>query len=245
MKPFLRFAHRPSDSPFGERIWTSRSEDSGEMVSIAQPNWEMVVTRYRGLTTLTVRGPETRARSLECPDGGEWVGVRFTLGTFWPQLPPGLLRDGQDVTLAGASRRAFWLNGSAWEYPSFENADVFVARLVRRGIIVRDPLLSGAVAGDGSLSSVRSVQRHFARAAGITATSVHSIVRARHAAGLLRDGTPILDVVHMAGYYDQPHLTRSLTRLMGQTPRELSRETKQLSFLYKTAATSSFYDPRR
>jgi len=40
--------------------------------------------------------------------------------------------------------------------------------------------------------------------------------------------------VHDAGYFDQPHLTRSLRRLTGQTPRQISSNETQLSFLYKT-----------
>ena len=51
---------------------------------------------------------------------------------------------------------------------------------------------------------------------------------------LLRQGTSILDAVHEAGYFDQAHLTRSLTHLIGQTPVEIGRGQTQLSFLYKT-----------
>jgi hypothetical protein len=41
--------------------------------------------------------------------------------------------------------------------------------------------------------------------------------------------------VHLAGYYDQAHLTRSLTRLIGQTPARIRRHEAQLSLLYKTS----------
>jgi hypothetical protein len=40
---------------------------------------------------------------------------------------------------------------------------------------------------------------------------------------MLRDGSPIADVVSAAGYYDQPHLTRSLRALIGHTPAEVTR----------------------
>jgi len=50
----------------------------------------------------------------------------------------------------------------------------------------------------------------------------------------LRDGMSIADVVHLAGYFDQPHLTRSLKYLIGQTPAEIAQQTRQLSLLYKT-----------
>jgi hypothetical protein len=77
----------------------------------------MAVTRHRGKTFLTLRGPETKATSLDCPADGEWLGIRFKLGTFMPQLLPGALRDRRDVTLPEAASRSFWLNGSAWQYP--------------------------------------------------------------------------------------------------------------------------------
>jgi hypothetical protein len=44
----------------------------------------------------------------------------------------------------------------------------------------------------------------------------------------------ILDTVHQAGYFDQAHLTRSLAYRIGQTPAEIIRANRQLSFLYKT-----------
>jgi methylphosphotriester-DNA--protein-cysteine methyltransferase len=39
---------------------------------------------------------------------------------------------------------------------------------------------------------------------------------------LLQRGVSIHDTVHEAGYFDQPHLTRSLKRLLGQTPAEIA-----------------------
>jgi len=71
-------------------------------------------------------------------------------------------------------------------------------------------------------------------ATGLTHGCLRQIERARLAVSLLRSGSPILDVVHDAGYFDQPHLTRSLRRLTGQTPRQISSNETQLSFLYKT-----------
>ena len=231
---FLHFEDRGSDSPFVERIWRSYSERADTFTSIAACHFEMAVTRLDGKTFLTLRGPETRASTVDCPADGEWIGIRFALGTFMPQLTPGQLRDRRDATLPDASSRAFWLNGSAWEYPDFQNAEIFVARLVRQGIIRRDPDVAIALQGEPLPQSVRSTQRHFLRATGLTHRTVRQIERARRAANLLRQGTPILNVVHDAGYFDQAHLTRSLGRLVGQTPVEIGRGSVQLSFLYKT-----------
>lgn len=239
---FLKFEDRPPDSPFVERIWTSRSERAGEFLSVAACHWEMVVTRHHGQTFLTVRGPETKATTADCPADGEWVGIRFKLGTFWPEFLPRTVRDRQDVTLPGASARSFWLNGSAWEYPTYENADTFVDQLVRKGVIGRDPIVEAVLNGECHGFSVRCAQRRFARATGITHAMYRTIERARYAANLLREGVSIVDVANLAGYFDQPHLTRSFKHLIGQTPMEVAHERRQLSYLYNTARTREFYD---
>src|SRR5256885_2816710 len=204
------------------------------MLSVAASHFEMVVTRHRGETVLTLRGPETKATTADCPADADWIGVRFKLGTFIPALLPANLRDRRDLTLPGASTQRFWLNGSAWEYPSFENADVFVSRLVRKGVIARDSIVDAVVHRHSPTLSLRSAQRHFLRATGITYSTWRQIERARPATNLLREGVSILDTVDRAGYFDQPHLTRSLTRRIGQTPAEIIRANQQLSFLYKT-----------
>jgi AraC-like DNA-binding protein len=231
---FLVFEDRPSDSPVVERVWRCHSDRAGAFLSVAASHFEMAVTRHRGKIFLTLRGPETKATTADCPSEGEWLGIRFKLGTFMPQLTPGDLRDRRDVTLPAATSRSFWLNGSAWEYPDFENADTFLARLARKGVIARDAAVDAALHSQEPVLSIRSAQRHFLRATGITHSTVRQIERARHATNLLRQGVSILDTVHEAGYFDQAHLTRSLKHRIGQTPAEIIRGTRQLSFLYKT-----------
>src|SRR5262245_8872346 len=109
----LTFNERPSDSPSVERVWRSESRSAGVVLSVGASNFERAVTRQRGRVSLTVRGPETHATQVDCPAEGEWLGIRFKLGTFMPAFPPGDLRDRRDVTLPGATKRSFWLNGSA------------------------------------------------------------------------------------------------------------------------------------
>lgn len=231
----IAFEDRPSDSLVVERVWRSHSERAGSFHSMATGNWTMVVSRVAGRARLTVRGPETRATVADCPAEGEWVGVHFRLGTFMPLLPPGTLRDRRDVTLAAATSRAFWLDGSAWEYPTFDNAEIFVARLLRRGLIAADPAVQDVLCGTAP-PSPRTAQRRVLRATGLTQAAIRQIERARRATLLLRQGTPIADAAQDAGYFDQAHLTRSLKRLVGQTPAQVVRGEEQLSLLYNTHA---------
>jgi hypothetical protein len=219
-----------------ERIWRCHSEGTTRFVSIAESRCELVVTRMQGKLTMTVRGPETRATYFDdCPEEGEWVGIRFKPGVCLSLLPVSRLVD-TDLALPQATNKTFWLDSSAWQFPTYDNADIFVAQLVRRGLVLREPMVGEVLAGKGHDLSSRSVQRRFLWATGITQNAIRQIERARYAARLLQQGTSIFSAISSAGYYDQPHLTRALKYYIGQTPAQIlqNKPMIQLSFLYKT-----------
>jgi len=224
---------RPSDSPLIERVWSCHSEGGGTFSSVASPHCELVFTRLNGTVSVTLRGPETRARPVHCPSHGEWFAIRFKPGTFLPSLPALRLIDGNDVSLPVAGKDSFWLQGARWEFPNFENAETFVLRLKKANVIARDSIVAAALEGDPQVLSLRSIQRRFLAVCGITHTSLRQIERARLAATLLAHGASIGDAQHEAGFYDQAHLTRSMRRYVGVTPATIAREDQQLSFLYK------------
>jgi AraC-like DNA-binding protein len=202
---------------------------------IALSHWQMCVWQQYGKTNFTIRGPETKATRVPVPGDTEFFGIVFKVGTFMPYLPPSALVD-TAATLPDASSDSFWLQGTSWQFPDFENVDTFIDRLAREGMLTREPIVQAALQEQPQQVSVRSIQRRFSQVAGITHSAISQIERARHAIILLRQGTSILDTVEQAGYADQPHLTRSLKHFIGQTPAQILQETEpeQLSFLFKT-----------
>lgn len=233
------FEERLSDSPFVERIWCAQSERTGDFLSIAASQWEMVVSTYQGETTITVRGPETKVTPMRVTlVGAEFFGIIFKYGAFMPRFPVGALVDA-DLDLPDASSTSFWLNGSAWQFPNYENADTFVERLVREELLVCDPIIGPVLRGEPQELSLRSVQRRFVQATGLTQGSIRKIERARYATLLLQQGVSILDTVERAGYSDQAHLTRALKHLIGKTPAQIinKSEPEQLSLLFKTESS--------
>ncbi len=231
----LNFVERLSDSPFVERIWRTHSERAGSFTSLALSHWQMCVWTENDKTNLTMRGPETKATRVLCPPDTEFLGIVFKLGTLMPHLPASRLVDAA-LTLPDASNEAFWLKDSAWQFPNYQNVDTFIDHLVRDGLLVREPAIQAALQAEVQPISLRSVQRRFAQATGLTHGTVSQIERARFATLLLQQGISILDTVDQAGYSDQPHLTRSLKRFIGQTPAQIigKSEPEQLSFLFKT-----------
>lgn len=219
------FDGRASDSSLVEGIWRTQSVGGGSFMSSAASNLEMVITRQENAISFTVHGPLTRAFPAPVPEDAEFLGIIFKLGTFMPHLPASDLLDG-GLNLPGAAGQSFWLQGSAWQFPNFENADTFVERLIRQGLLAHDPIVQTALQGNLTDLSSRSLQRRFRRITGLTHGALYQIERARHAMTLLQQGLSILDTVEQAGYYDQPHLTRALKYFVGQTPAQISDNSK-------------------
>jgi AraC-like DNA-binding protein len=225
---------RASDSPFIERVWRCHSERAGVFRSISSSHWEMVITHLHGHSIVTLRGPETMATEVTCPADGEWLAIRFKLGTFMPEHPVQRLMNSLGANLPQASKRAFLLNGRKWQFPSFDNAETFVTRLVSKGLIARDPEVTAALEGEPTAFSTRSTQRRFLQVTGMSHSTLRQIERARYAVTLLKCGVPIADVVWQCGFYDHAHLTRSLQQWIGLAPTQIMSGDTQLSFLYKT-----------
>ena len=216
------FEERPSDARLVETVWRTRSGNDlpGHFTSVAASQWELTLTRQQGRTRLHLRGPETHASRAAIPPDAEFLGLRFRLGSFMPHLPTPERVDG-GLELPAASARAFWLQGSAWPHPDFDDADVFVARLVRAGLLTREPIVEQLLRGEAPELSPRTLQRRFVQATGVSASVVRRIEQANRARALLEAGHSIPDTVFLAGYADQPHLTRALKQLTGQTPGQL------------------------
>jgi hypothetical protein len=228
---------RPSRSPFVEEMWWARSAPEYSFISVAASHWEMCVTRQPGAAWLTVRGPQTKATITPIPEDAEFFGIRFSLGTFMPDLPPSQLVD-QAFALPQATVASFWLDRSGWELPGPDSADVFVDRLVGAGRLVHDPIASAVVQGGVEGVSTRATERRVSRATGLTRGAIRQIQRAERAVELLSGGVPARDVAHEAGYADQPHLTRSLKRFVGQTPSQIASSAPAVAFVQDAVAGS-------
>jgi len=103
------------------------------------------------------------------------------LGTFLSHLPARTLVDAT-MTLPEAGSKSFWLGGSAWQFPDYDNADTFVDWQVRKSLLVREPVVGVALQGQLEELSLRTIQRRFLRATGVT----HSVARQSNAPALPR-----------------------------------------------------------
>ena len=216
------FETRIEPTRFVRRIWRTHSVPEPTMISVAVPTWQIVfVQKSSGAKSIFVRGPETAATIVEIPQGAEFIGIQFELGVFGPSLPLASLADSA-LSAPVLSNRTCMLFGGEFEIPTFDTADVFVDRLIRAGLLVRDATIEQALLRQPVALTDRSIQRRFAAATGLTYGTIRQMARADRAAALLRQGVPILDVVDGEGFSDQAHLTRSLKKFLGKTPRAIA-----------------------
>jgi methylphosphotriester-DNA--protein-cysteine methyltransferase len=66
--------------------------------------------------------------------------------------------------------------------------------------------------------------------------------RAQRAAALLEQGVSILDTVHEVGYFDQPHLTKSLKCFVGKTPAQIIRMSQPACHFIQDSVLELGYD---
>ncbi|WP_407563637.1 helix-turn-helix domain-containing protein [Streptomyces sp. 184] len=232
----LEIEGRASDSPYVSYVWRSRSEGVDLMTAVATTGWDLVFWESPDGFHAAIAGPESKVSTAPVPEDSAFFGITFALGTTMTHLPSARLVD-SGVDIPDATRRSFWLKGSHWPVPGPDDAEEFADRLVRAGVLVRDPLVSEVMRGGTPDVSPRTAQRRFQAATGFTHGAARQIERARRAAVLLCEGAAADDVVHRLGYYDEPHLARALARFVGRTAGQLRddpRPARPLSLLYKT-----------
>ncbi len=216
------YEQRLSDSPYVETITNGHTAGNGTVIRPAETHWHMVFVREQGNARAVVAGPLSTAGVVTFQKGAEILWIKFKLGTWLPHLPIQEFLDVEQI-LPDATRQSFWLKGSVWQFPTFDNAEVFTDRLVRNDLLACDPVVDAVLQGQPPDLSARTVRHRFLQATGLTQNHIYQFERAQRAADLLRQGVAILDTVFEVGYYDQPHLTRSLKQFIGHTPAQIIR----------------------
>lgn len=214
---------RASDSPLVERITQVVYDARTEEWVTPDGCWDIVVLQKRGATIVLQTGLISRPVRLENDPGDSYMAISFKPGVF-ARSTPGSTMVNRGLVRPLVSARAFGMDRERLEIPTFDNAESMVEQLVQRELLARDELVETAAQGQARAISPRSLQRHFLAALGLTPKQFAQIKRACHAVDLLRRGVAPAEVALDAGYSDQPHLTRSLKAIMGQTPGELLRK---------------------
>jgi len=220
--PIADEQERVADSPFVAKVRHLRIHAASRELALPDGSWDLLfVRRGDGPAMVIQTGQITAPVVVEHEAGDELLSIAFRGEVYLPRSPGRVMR-GRGVVCPLEEDGRFRLGEERFEIPRFDNAEQLVAALARRGVLERDPVVQRALQGASQRLDERSVQRHFAEVAGVGLKAMQQIARAHEAARQLRLGLAASQVAAELGFTDQAHLTHSLKRLLGQTPREIA-----------------------
>lgn len=212
---------RSSEHPYVHTVWQTRNLDDGVYVSTPDGSWDLILAIDAvGDRKMLLTGQATRPALIPYAAGSSSVVISFAP---WVYLEPPVLADLVDevLPLAGVGANQFSLLGHTFAFPTYAQAEKLVDDLIAAGLLKCDEVVDGLIKGKPGAYSSRTVQRHFLQATGLTHKTFQQIHRAQEAVRLLKQGTRPAEAAADVGYTDQPHLTRSLRRIMGTTPGDV------------------------
>jgi hypothetical protein len=218
------FEERASESPYIETIMHGWTTGAGSTIRPAESHWHMVFLKLNGQVQPLIVGALPTSGVVSYGEGAELLWIKFKLGSWLPHLP---IQDfvNAETPLPTASGQSFWLKGATWQFPDYDNVEIFVKRLVQEELLVCDPVIKAALEDELPPLALaeRTVRHRFLQSTGLSQNHIRQMQRAEQAVTLLQQGTSILDTISEAGYYDQPHLTRALKQFTGYTPAQIIR----------------------
>jgi AraC-like DNA-binding protein len=213
---------RMADSPFVAKVRRVRYNADAREVALPDGSWDLLfVRRAHGPLIVIQTGQIAAPLTVDSRAGDEMLTIAFKPEVYMPRLP-GSLTFSQGVPCPVEADRRFWIGPERFEVPDFNNVEQLVAALARKGVLERDPVVLRALQGARQRLDERSIQRHFAEVTGLGLKAFQQIARAHEAARLLRDGQVASQVAAELAFSDQAHMTHSLKRFLGQTPRQIA-----------------------
>lgn len=216
-----RHISRLSDNPFIDRVWKTENLTDGVYLATPDASWDLILGIHEdGSRSMMVAGQATKSSHVPYKAGTSSVVISFTAGAYFPHLPGDKLLDAVEF-LPNTDENHFDLAGYSFEFPTYETAETLVERMVELGLLRNDRVIEDVLQGKHKAYSKRVVQRHFAQTSGISQKKIQQIQRAQQAVRLLKQGAKPIEAAIEAGYTDQPHLAKSIKKIMGAKPSDI------------------------
>jgi AraC-like DNA-binding protein len=213
---------RVADSPLVAKVRHARYAADAREVALPDGSWDLLFVRRGGGPLMVIQTGQIAAPlAVDSRAGDEMLTIAFKPEVYMPRLP-GRLTFNQGVPCPVEADCSVWIGPERFEVPRFDNVEAFVSALARKGLLERDPVVLRALQGARQRLDERSIQRHFAEVTGLGLKAFQQIARAHEAARLLRLGQAPSQVAAELEFTDQAHLTHSLKRFLGQTPRQIA-----------------------
>ncbi len=211
-----QYRSRSSSHPYIDTVWQADSLKDGVYHATPDGSWDLIFSeKPDGKRLLFFSGQDTTPVSVPYVKGEKSLVISLTASTYLHPKPEGFV----PLSISGDT---FQYGGFNFPTPTAKNAEDVIDLLVQHGVLRNDEIVQGVLSNKQRAASKRSIQEHFRKATGITKKDFEQISRAQEAVRLLKQGTKPAEAATLVGYTDQAHMIRSLKKIMGRLPSDVS-----------------------
>lgn len=213
---------RTSDHPLVETVWNSSNLTDGTYIATPDGTWDLIVMIERDDSRqVMLAGQATKPTTVPYRAGTGSIVISFIPGAYLSHLTGEEMVDLIEM-LPNFDDTHFSLAGHTFEIPSYDTVEQLIEKMVLAGALKYDAVVDTVLEGSQKAISLRVAQRHFAKVTGLTQSYLMQIRRAQEAVRQLQKGKKPIEAAHDAGYSDQPHLAKSLKKIMGSSPSDVN-----------------------
>lgn len=214
------FSRRVSSHPWIDSVWRFSFHDNGLYPATPDGCWRLFLLMTPDCAPRVVIAGQ-RAVRVDVPHlaGEKVVAIALSghVHLAGETAPP----TGSEVRFMPVHGSQFTIAGLTLPLPTFANAEDIVGGLIRDHVLKSNQLVARALADARDQTPQRTLQHHFKRTTGINLKDFRQIRRAQEAVRRLKTGGSGADVAADLGYADQPHMIKSIKKIMGYRPSEL------------------------
>lgn len=215
-----KHTRRPSLHPWIDTVWQTVCLSDGIYKATPDGSWDLIRSLAPdGSSFVFLSGQATEPVEVPYVEGESSVVISFAAHVYLAGDKE--MRTGAAVRPLDVQGEQFLLDGMALPLPTFLNAESLVDEMIGAGLLLSDDVVAKAFTAKPKAASRRSVQQHFKNTTGITQKDFQLIRRAQEAVRRLKDGEIAAAVAIDLGYTDQPHMIKSIKKIMGALPSNL------------------------
>jgi hypothetical protein len=215
-----KHTHRSSSHPWIDTVWQTVCLEDGIYKATPDGSWDLILSvSPEGQPTLFLSGQATEPVDVPYRAGEHSVVISFAAHAYLATDKE--VRTGASIRLLPVEGEVFRLDGVELPLPRFDNAEQLAEMMVAANLLQSNELVAKAFTEKPKAASKRSVQQHFKQTTGITQKDFQLIRRAQEAVRRLKRGDNAASVAADLGYSDQPHMIKSIKKIMGHLPSNL------------------------
>lgn len=215
-----KHTRRHSEHPWIDAVWQTVCLTDGIYKATPDGSWDLIRSDAPDRNPLVFLTGQATV-PVDVPYLAHEHSVVISLSAHVYLVQDHEARTGAVVRMLDVQGDHFMLNGVVLPLPTFDNAEALVTAMVAADLLSTNDIVARAFTARPKPASPRAVQQNFKKITGITQKDFQLIRRAQEAVRRLKAGEEAVAVALDLGYTDQPHMIKSIKKIMGSTPSDL------------------------